>query len=283
MTMRAMALDSVPGTPSVTDVAAPSPAAGELLVGVAASSINGFDVATAAGMLQGMMEHRFPLVPGKDFAGVVVALGEGVEGYAVGDRVFGVVTKPFLGTGSLAELVTVPAGYAAKIPDGLSTTDAGVLGLAGTAAVDAVNAAGLAAGETVLVSGATGGVGALAVQYATARGTRVVATARPGQETDFVRGLTTTEVHVVDHTAELESQVRAIAPQGVDAVLHLAGDGGQLLGLLAAGGRLVSTLGFGQDAAGRPDVTVIAVMAIPRPRPSMCSRPTPRPGRSGCR
>ena len=94
------------------EVDVPAPQPGEVLVKVAASSINGFDVATAAGYLQGMMEHRFPLVIGKDFAGTVAALGEGVTDYAVGDQVFGVVMQPFLGTGSLTEYVTVPTAVA---------------------------------------------------------------------------------------------------------------------------------------------------------------------------
>ncbi|MFF9794857.1 hypothetical protein [Streptomyces bacillaris] len=95
------------------------------------------------------------------------------------------VMKLFLGTGSLAEYVTVPAGYGiAHVPDGLDNKDAGALGLAGTAAFDSLNALNLAEGETVLISGATGGVGALAVQLATASGARVIATARPGAETD---------------------------------------------------------------------------------------------------
>lgn len=79
-----------------------------------------------------MMEHRFPLVVGKDFAGTVEALGEGVSddagAFAVGDAVFGVVMKPFLGAGSQAEYVTVSASYAvARIPDGLSVRDVGAL------------------------------------------------------------------------------------------------------------------------------------------------------------
>ncbi|MFF3409614.1 alcohol dehydrogenase catalytic domain-containing protein [Streptomyces sp. NPDC002742] len=103
----------------------------------------------------------------KDFAGTVEALGEGVDGFAVGDVVFGVVMKPFLGTGSLAQYVTVPAGYGvAPAPEGLGVRDAGALGLAGTAALDSVNAVAPDKDETVLVSGATGGVGALAVQIA---------------------------------------------------------------------------------------------------------------------
>jgi NADPH:quinone reductase-like Zn-dependent oxidoreductase len=106
--MRAVTLDSVPASPAVAEVDTPCPEAGELLVKVAASSVNGFDASTAAGHLQGMMEHRFPLVLGKDFAGTVEAVGEDVEGFAVGDAVFGVVMKPFLGTGSLASTSRCP-------------------------------------------------------------------------------------------------------------------------------------------------------------------------------
>ncbi|MFD5517349.1 NADP-dependent oxidoreductase [Streptomyces sp. NPDC127066] len=260
--MRAVTLDSVPATPVVSDVDTPRPEAGELLVKVAASSVNGFDAATAAGYVQGMMEHRFPLVVGKDFAGTVEALGDGAEGFAVGDVVFGVVMKPFLGTGSLAQYVTVPAGYGvAPVPEGLSVRDAGALGLAGTAALDSVNAVDLGKDETVLVSGATGGVGALAVQIAATRGARVIATARPGAEADFVTALTDADVHVVDYTRDLDAQVRALAPNGVDAVLHLAGDGAQLAGLLRPGGRIASTLGFGSDTVEGQDVTAHAVMA----------------------
>ncbi|MDT0346225.1 NADP-dependent oxidoreductase [Streptomyces litchfieldiae] len=262
--MRAVTLDSVPATPTVSEVDLPRPEAGELLVKVAVSSVNGFDAATAAGYLRGTMEHRFPLVMGKDFAGTVAALGEGVAGFAVGDAVFGVVMKPFLGTGSLAEYVTVPAGHGvAAIPEGLDVRDAGALGVAGTAAHDSIDAIALKPGETLLVSGATGGVGALAVQLAAARGAKVIATARPGAQADFVTALTNAEVHLVDFTGDLAAQVRAIAPGGVDAVLHLAGDGAQLAGLLRPGGRLASTLGFGPDAVQGQDVTAHAIMADP--------------------
>jgi NADPH:quinone reductase-like Zn-dependent oxidoreductase len=265
--MRAVALDSVPASPVVTEVETPQPGAGELLVKVTASSINGFDAATAAGYLQGMMEHRFPLVIGKDFAGTVEELGDGVEGFAVGDAVFGVVMKPFLGTGALAQFVTVSAGHGvAPIPVGLSVPDAGALGLAGTAALDSITALNLAEGETVLVSGATGGVGALAVQLAAARGARVLATARPGAEADFVAKLTDADVHVVDYTGDLDTQVRAIAPAGVDALVHLAGDGTQLAALLRADGRIASTLGLAADALERTDLSVHTVMADPTPQ-----------------
>jgi NADPH:quinone reductase-like Zn-dependent oxidoreductase len=257
--MRAVAIPEAGASPAVVDILAPSPGDGEVLVKVQASSVNGFDVAVAAGMLQGMMEHRFPVVLGKDFAGTVEAVGEGASLFAPGDRVFGVVMKPYLGDGGLGEYLVVGEQYGiARVPEGLDMSVAGVLGLAGAAALDAVEVVAPAAGELVLISGATGGVGALTLQYAIAAGADVVATARPGAEEEFVRGLGAQRV--VDYAGDLERQVRAIAPDGVPAIIHLAGDGPQLAGLLAPGGRLVSTLGFGPDQ----HPAAVALMASPQ-------------------
>ncbi|MGJ5894723.1 NADP-dependent oxidoreductase [Streptomyces sp. V2] len=241
--MRAVTLAQVPGSPEVTEVEVPRPEAGEVLVKVAASSVNGFDLGTAAGYLQDMMEHRFPLIPGKDFAGTVEAVGEGVEGFAVGDDVFGVDAKAYLGAGSMAQYVAVPAAVGiTHRPDGVSVRDAGALGLAGTAAFDGLALLGPLEGRTVLISGATGGVGAIAVQLAAARGARVIATARPGSESGFVSALTDAEVTVVDYLQDMTAQVRSIAPDGVDAVLHLAGDLAELTALTRDGGAIASAL-----------------------------------------
>lgn len=256
--MRAVVIAEQGAQPAVTELPTQKPGAGEVLVRVAASSVNGFDLAVAGGLVAGMMEHRYPLVLGKDFAGTVAAVGDGVSRFSVGDAVFGVVTKPFLGDGGFGEYVTVPeqVGIAA-LPEGMDVTAAGALGLAGTAALDALDAAAPQTGETVLVSGATGGVGAIAVQYAAAAGARVLATARPGEEADFVRAQ---GAHVVvDHTGDVSAQVRAASPGGVDVVVHLAGDGAVLAGLLTEKGRIASTLGFGADQ--HPAAT--AVMANP--------------------
>lgn len=259
--MRAVALDTVPATPAVTEIDVPRPAVGEVLVEVAAASVNAFDVAVAAGELRDLMEHRFPLVLGKDFAGTVVEVGEGVDGVAAGDRVFGVLMAPFLQAGTLARYAAVPTSYGfARIPEGVSFRDAGALGLAATAALDGIEAAGLSEKDTVLISGVTGGVGAFAVQLAAARGARVIATARPGAAEEFVTGLADA-VQVVDHTDDLEAGVRKIAPDGVDVILHLAGDVTRLAGLLAEHGRIVSTVGVPADAV--PGVTVRSVMADP--------------------
>jgi NADPH:quinone reductase-like Zn-dependent oxidoreductase len=262
--MRAVTLAAVPAAPQVTEAEAPRPLAGEVLVRVAASSVNGFDAATAAGYLQGVMEHQFPLVVGKDFAGTVTELGAGVSGFAVGEQVFGVVMKPFLGTGTLGEYVAAPVAVGlARIPAGLGVAEAGALGLAGTAALAAIEAVGPGAGETVLISGATGGVGAIAVQYALARGARVIATARPGAEADFVTEVSGGQADLVDYSGDLVGQVRALAPGGVAAALHLAGDGAQIAGLVADGGRLASTLGFSGEGLPGRDLTFLPVMAHP--------------------
>ncbi|MEU9329032.1 zinc-binding dehydrogenase [Streptomyces canus] len=101
------------------------------------------------------------------------------------------------------------------------------------------------------------------MQLAAGRGAKVIATARPGEQTDFVTGLTDAAVHVVDFTGDLQAQVRAIAPDSVDAVLHLAGDGAQLAALLRQGGQLASATGLSQDDVKDHDVTVHTIMANP--------------------
>jgi NADPH:quinone reductase-like Zn-dependent oxidoreductase len=171
-----------------------------------------------------------------------------------------VVTKPFLGDGGFGEYVTVPEQIGiAKLPEGVDVTAAGGLGLAGTAAVDALDATAPQAGETVLISGATGGVGAIAIQYAAAAGAKVIATARPGEEAELVRGLGAHQV--VDHTGDLPAQVRQASPEGVDVIVHLAGDGSVLAELLTAKGRIASTVGFGPDQ--HPAATFIMANPVP--------------------
>ncbi|WP_211359708.1 NADP-dependent oxidoreductase [Actinocorallia herbida] len=245
---------------AATDLPVPEPGPGEVLVRVLSSSVNGFDLGVLAGGLQGVYEYEFPVVLGKDFAGTVAAVGPGVTGWTPGADVFGVVMRPTLGQGGYAEYVVVSPQYGlAAIPDGLDHARAGVLGLAGTAARNAVDAVSPEAGETVLVSGATGGVGSFAVQLAAARGARVIATARPGAEAAFVTGLGA--ARAVD-PADLEAGVRALAPGGVDAALHLAGDGPSIAALLAEGGRLASTVHFTPEETGR-GIKATTVMADP--------------------
>jgi hypothetical protein len=127
----------------------------------------------------------------------------------------------------------------------------------------ALRAVGPAPGETVLVSGATGGVGGYVVQLAAARGAIVIATATPGSKADHVRELGAQ--HAVDHRRDLAAQVRELAPDGVDVVMHLAGDGLALASLLTDGGRIASTLHLGPEQLADRNVKATAVMAAPTP------------------
>ncbi|HEY2812648.1 MAG TPA: NADP-dependent oxidoreductase [Acidimicrobiales bacterium] len=260
--MRAIAIDDYTGPPTLhADLPVPQPAEGEIVVRIGASSVNGFDIAVAHGRLKGVMEHRFPVVLGRDYAGTVETVGLGVEHLAPGDEVLGVVMGSILGQGTFGEYVAAPAAFAARRPDGLDVETAGGIGLAAATALNSLDAAMPSKGETVLISGATGGVGAHAVQLAAARGARVIATAGPGEEAKFVRDLGASDA--VDHHGDLTAAVRSLSADGVDAVIHLAGDAVMLAALCKPGGRIASTIGLTAEQTGRDDIHVTAVMAMP--------------------
>ena len=261
--MRAFVMTGFDSVPALTELDLPEPAEGEVRVRVRAASVNGFDLAVAAGLTKDYMEHRFPLVLGKDFAGEVDAVGAGVTDYAVGDRVFGTVTKPYVGDGSFAEYVTVPVAIGiAELPEDVSFTQGAALGLTGAAAHGIIEAAALQPGQTVLVVGATGGVGNQVVQLAKALGARVIATAHTDAERELV-GRLGADV-VVDHQADLAAQVRVAATDGVDAVVHLAGDP-SVVELVHDGGQFVSTLLGNPEQVPTQTATVVPVFANPTP------------------
>jgi NADPH:quinone reductase len=260
--MRALVLADFGTDPELTDLDQPDPAEGEVRVRVHAASVNGFDIAVANSYLQGMMEHRFPVVLGKDFAGTVDAVGPGATDFQVGDRVFGAVTKPYLGDGSFAEYVTVATAVGiAVLPESIDFVTGASLGLAGSAAIAAVDAADLQPGQTVLVAGATGGVGNKVVQLAAKAGAHVVATASTGAEQTLVRGLGASTV--VDYADDVARAVRQTLPEGVDVVFHLAGDPAALLSAVRTGGRFVSTLIGSPEQLPTEDATVVGVYANP--------------------
>src|SRR6266508_3941499 len=215
--MKAIATTDFGAPVTLVEIPAPEPTEGEILVQVASSSINGFDLSVASGRLKGMMEHRFPVVLGKDFAGTVESTGAGVDDFAEGDTVFGVLMKPGLGDGCFGERVACLATFAARVPDGVDIATAGALGLAGTAAHDAVEAVELQHGETVLVSGATGGVGIIAVQLLKARRPHIIATASTDDEIAFVKEHGADDI--VDYPGDVAAPVREKYPRGVDALL----------------------------------------------------------------
>ena len=258
--MRALAMTGFDAAPTLTDLEVPEPADGEIRVRVRAASVNGFDLAVAAGYTRDYMEHRFPLVLGKDFAGEVDALGGDVTGYAVGDRVFGSVAKPYVGHGSFAEYVTVPttvgltpcprASRSPMLPR--SAWPAPRRTASSTrpppARSDDARRRRNRRGRNQVV------------QLAAAAGARVIATAHTDAERDLVTQLGARAT--VEHTGDLAFQVRAIAPDRVHVLAHLAGDPG-VVELVRDGGRFLSTLLPTPDQQPSQTVTVIPVYANP--------------------
>ena len=259
--MKSFAVTARDTRPAVTDLPQPEPAAGEVLVEVELASVNGFDLSVAAGYVWDMIPHQFPVVLGRDLVGTVTAVGDGVTTPAVGDRVAGVIPGMALGpaTGSLAQHVALPADAVAVSPNGVSAEAAATTGLAGVAALDSLDALDVQAGDTVLVAGATGGVGSIALQLALAAGATVIATGKPGAEADYVTGLGAH--HVVDWSGDLAAQVMAIAAQGVDKALHAAGDPAALGATLRPGATVASPRSADNAQLGRDDVTAVQVMA----------------------
>jgi NADPH:quinone reductase-like Zn-dependent oxidoreductase len=219
--MRAYVLESFESTPQMTDVATPEPGAGQVLVRVAAVTVNPVDSAIASGDARAWLEYRFPVTIGRDLAGTIEQVGDGVSRFAVGDRVFGYIAEDHAHNGSFAEYVVVPEDqFIVAQPAGLAHTEAAALGLAAVTAMMCVDAVDAGPSSTVLVSGATGGVGSYAVQIAKARGARVIATARPGDEERHVRELGADEI--VDWAgSDVAQTVRAAHPDGIEAVIDL--------------------------------------------------------------
>jgi NADPH:quinone reductase len=263
--MKALALPSFDEEPSVMEVDDPVPGSGEVLVRVAAASINAFDVRVASGGVRAFMTYEFPAVVGGDLAGTVEALGDGVDAFAVGDRVFGMMgMKGGVHDGSFGELATPTAASIAKAPHGLTDVDGGSLAVAGTTAMSAIDVVGPDEGMTVLVLGATGGVGAFALQLARIRGAQVIASIRAGDER-FVTDLGAAET--IDYTEDVASEIRHRYPDGVDAVVDAVSYGDQafaaVAGCVRSGGIVVSTRGAAGEETQIGDVRVANASANP--------------------
>ncbi|MEA2620877.1 MAG: hypothetical protein QOC97_1650 [Chloroflexota bacterium] len=244
--MKAIALQSADKPASLIDIEKPEVGDRDVLVAVKAASVNGFDVFQASGFLTGMMEHALPTTIGRDFAGVVEAVGAEVSDFAVGDEVFGFIPSvPPLKSGSFAEYVGGgPELVLAAKPAGLDFEAAAGLPLAGSAALDLLDAIEAKAGDVVLVVGATGGVGSFVVELAARRGLVVIATARADEDA-YVRELGAAET--IDYTAgSVADAVRGRYPHGVAALIDLVDQKDALTDLATVvrrGGHVATLLG----------------------------------------
>jgi NADPH2:quinone reductase len=261
--MKAYAVEAEGSQPSHVELDAPDPEPGEVRVRVAAASVNGFDLAVAAGWMGAFFEHRYPVVLGREFTGVIDDLGDEVDGYAVGDRVLGVVSKPHLKEGAFAEYTTaIAANSIVLAPESLSDAEAASLAHTGSTALLCLAALGdEPAGKQLLIVGATGGVGTLLVQLASAAGVEVIATGRTEEGRAMLTDLGAAQT--VDY-ADLDAAVRAIAPDGVDAAVHLSGDPVAIAALVKDGGTFVSPLLYAPEMLpGSERLEFVAIAGYP--------------------
>lgn len=226
----------------VTETDRPSPGAGEVLVAVDASSVNGHDAIVRVGGVKMVSGRKFPIGVGLDFAGVVVTAGSGVEGYQAGDRVWGMVHPRKRHTvAGAAEYVVVPADRISPAPVGVSAVEAASLVVAGSTALIALrDSVRLTEGERVLVRGAAGGVGTAAVQLAHAMGGHVTALARD-RHAAVLRDLGADEVLDYGTTTAEEIGPFDVIVDTVGSELHC------YRSRLAKGGRMV-TVGLSAPA-----------------------------------
>jgi NADPH:quinone reductase-like Zn-dependent oxidoreductase len=241
--MRAIAEETFGGPIALMDLPSPEIGAGEVLIRVRAAGVNPFDWKVADGELKDQMKHHFPLILGFDAAGVIERVGADVTALAEGDEVYGYLFKPVIGDGAYTEYVGAPATIVARKPVTVGFAEAAALPTPGLAAMDLVDAADIREGETILIVGATGGVGSYATQLAARRGAHVIATARRTNEA-LVRELGAGET--IDHTREdLVDTVRMAHPGGIEAVIDVVSDRetlGRVSTLVNEGGRLASSV-----------------------------------------
>ena len=215
--MKAVMFDTF-GGPEVlhlADVPLPDPGPEQVRIRVQASGVNPVDSSIRSGFMQAIFPTALPAIPGIDVAGVVDAVGEQVTDVAVGEPVVGWADPP---AGSYAEYAL--ASQIARIPAGLSFASAVTLPTAGEAAKRGLDLLEVRAGETVVIHGASGSVGTIAVQLAAARGATVIGTASE-DNLDYVRSLGAIPVRYGDG---LVDRVRASSRQ-VDAVFDVSGQG----------------------------------------------------------
>jgi NADPH2:quinone reductase len=256
------------------DQARPTPGAGEVLVRLAYSGVNPSDAKARAGTRPGVTKPAFPqVVPHSDGAGVIEAVGEGVDSARVGERVWiwnGQWQRAF---GTAAEYIALPSEQAVALPEGVSLEAGATLGIPGLTAAQVVFGGGDVAGQALLVAGGAGAVGHNAVQLAKAGGATVIATCSPGAM-DRVREAGAD--HVFDYAdPDLAAQIIGVAPGGVaravevefGANVDLLAEVMAPLGTIAAygsGTEMAPTLPFGPYLfkALKIDITLIYILPL---------------------
>jgi NADPH:quinone reductase-like Zn-dependent oxidoreductase len=234
------------------DLLDPVAAPGEVVVDVHAATVNAADWKFRSGAYERHSKAQPPFIPGRDFSGVVAAVGEGVTDLKAGDSVFGVLNAGREGT--YCEKLAIPAAIIAKKPDALSHVNAAALALTGLTAIDAVdNTLKLQRGETILIQGGAGGVAGFAVQFAKHLGAHVITTTSAANR-DYVKSLGADEV--IDYTTQDFTKLVS----GCDAVFDTVGGEVALksFAVLKPGGR-AAFIASGMEAPKSPRSDVISL------------------------
>ncbi|MEU3862628.1 NADP-dependent oxidoreductase [Streptomyces sp. NPDC028722] len=221
----------------------PEPGPGQVRVRVEAATVNPVDLVTRSGALveAGLMAAREHTGIGWDVAGVVDRIGAGVTAFAPGQRVIGLRDLLDVSLGAYSEYLVLDAAAVAPAPAGVSAAAAATLPLNGLTALQSLGLLGLAAGDTVLVTGAAGAVGGFAVELAARRGLRVIAHVRAADE-ELARSLGA-EWTVGHDTSDLARDVRRLVPGGIDGALDTAGLGIRALAAVRTRGAYVTVVG----------------------------------------
>ena len=221
-----------PDVLEIVDLPDPHPGPGQVRIAVRAAGVSLSDWKKR----KGLMDQELPQTMGYEAAGVVDELGEGVTDAAVGDRVFGVCAD-----GAAQAELAVLAHYA-PIPPSLDFPAAAALPAAVETAMRALDQLGVTSGSTLLVNGASGSIGSAAVQFAVARGARVIGVAGAANQ-DYLRSL---GAEPVTYGEGLVGRVRALAPNGADLALDVAGSGvlPELIDLAGGPGHVVTVADF---------------------------------------
>src|SRR5213082_2812649 len=264
-TMKAAAIDRTGGPEVITlhTLPVPKPAADEVVIAIDTAGVASWDVYLRTHP-QAIKHSAFPLVLGTDGAGTVAAVGEKVKRFKVGDQVYSYSWDNPHG-GFYAEYVAVPAERVGHVPQGLTLQQAGAVATTGLTAIQGIDdALRLKAGDTLIIHGASGGVGSLALQFARLRGVKVLATATGEDGLAFVKQLGADAV-VDGRHGDIAAAAHAFAPAGVDAVLALAG--GETLerciDALRPGGQVAFPYGVKPEPKARPGVPISRYNAIP--------------------
>lgn len=255
--MRAMIIERFGGPQELrlAELPRPQPAAGEALIRIAYAGVNPADWKIREGWLSQFVPFRMPHILGFDGAGTVVALGQGVSGLRIGERVVTASNQGKGAWGTYAEYAVADIDRIVPLPDGVDFRVAAALPTAGITSWEALfDVGGLGAGQRVLVNGGAGGMGSWCIQLAKMAGAAVAVTCGSGN-LEYVRALGA-DLAIDYRTQDVPAAVRGWAPEGVDLVVDTVGQGTLLQSVeLVKRGGIVAPIGTLVAGESQPDAT----------------------------